>query len=86
MEDDYREFPVGERPHVEVLVEGAWFPGELRAWSRPSPVGGVWWGNVMCHDAEGEDRATVVRRDCLRVVGPVTPDGIDTWPETPDPQ
>ena len=34
----------GERPHVEVLVDGTWYPGVLVAWF---PVGeGAWHGNV----------------------------------------
>jgi hypothetical protein len=47
MAEDYRDFPVGERPDVEVLVARIWYSGELRAWSRPFPnAGGLWWGNA----------------------------------------
>jgi hypothetical protein len=41
--DRARIYPADDRPDVEVLVDGEWYPGELRAW-YPRVDG--WWGNV----------------------------------------
>jgi hypothetical protein len=34
-------YPIGQRPDVEVFVDGTWYPGELREWidSGPTPNG-----------------------------------------------
>jgi hypothetical protein len=65
MADSYRDFPPGARPDVEVLVDGAWITGELRAWSKPFPTGS-WWGNVSYRSAAGRELTTTVRRDRIR--------------------
>jgi hypothetical protein len=40
---EHRVYPPGERPDVEVLVDGTWCDGELRMWTRREDG---WWGNV----------------------------------------
>jgi hypothetical protein len=64
-EDDYREYGPHERPKVEVLVEGVWYPGRLRAWSRPSN-GGPWWGNVIYRSAPGKRHVATVHQSRIR--------------------
>ena len=71
MVDDYRDFPFGERPDVEVLVDGVWYPGELRAWSRPFPnAGGIWWGNVDYRTGTGQHHFVTVHSDQVRNAAP----------------
>jgi hypothetical protein len=41
-------------------VDGVWYPGELRAWSRPSNFG-PWWGNVLYRVAPGKQHVATVR-------------------------
>lgn len=43
-----------ERPEVEVLVDGVWFPGELRMWFQHED--GSWRENVMWSRVPGENR------------------------------
>ena len=69
MADDYYEYRVGRRPAVEVLVDGVWYSGELRAWSRPSNFG-PWWGNVLYWTAPGKQHVATVREGRLRNVPP----------------
>ena len=47
-------YRASERPDVEVLVDGYWYPGELRAWF---PTADGWEGNVQY--------ALTVSEDCL---------------------
>lgn len=44
MPEDYREYPPADWPDVEVLVDGDWLPGDLRAWSRRDDG---WHGHVQ---------------------------------------
>lgn len=37
-------YPPGERPDVQVLVDGVWCAGELRMWSLDEAA--AWWGSV----------------------------------------
>jgi hypothetical protein len=68
---NYLNYPFGERPDVEVLVEGTWYPGELRAWSRPFPhAGGAWWGNVEYRTGAARRRFATVRSDRVRKTEP----------------
>lgn len=39
-----------ERPDVEVLRDGVWCPGELRAWQQREDG---WWANVQWRPAPG---------------------------------
>ncbi len=64
----FRVYPPGERPDVEVRVEDAWWPGEVRSWS-PSPSG--WWANCSWHRATGETQLGTFHQDDLR------PDTVD---------
>lgn len=52
-----------DRPDVEVLVDGTWWPGQLRMWTRHDD--GTWTGNVLFHDAEG-NRADTFPADHIR--------------------
>ena len=45
MQPEHRAYPPGNRPVVEVQVNGRWLPGELRQWSQHED--GSWWGNVQ---------------------------------------
>lgn len=47
-----KTFRPTERPDVLIQVDGDWYPGELRQWSR-DPAGG-WWANVSWRQAPGE--------------------------------
>ena len=64
----FRVYPPGERPDVEVRVEDAWWPGEVRSWS-PSPSG--WWANCSWHRATGETQLGTFHEDDVR------PDTVD---------
>jgi hypothetical protein len=71
MAENYRDFPFGERPDIEILVDGVWYPGELRAWSRPFPnAGGMWWGNVDYRTGRGRHRFATVHSDQVRNAEP----------------
>ena len=71
MAEDYRDFPSGERPAIEILVDGVWYPGELRAWSRPFPhAGGRWWGNVDYRTGVGRHRFATVHSNQVRNAEP----------------
>lgn len=37
-------FAPDERPDIEVCIDGAWCPGELRMWQQRED--GSWWANV----------------------------------------
>jgi hypothetical protein len=52
-----------ERPDVEILVDGTWYPGELRGrWRR----GGKTLCNVAWHDRRGATHLTTVPVDRIR--------------------
>lgn len=55
-----------DRPLVEVLVDGRWCPGELRAW-LPAEDGG-WRANVGYSTGPGENRLATVDADRVRPV------------------
>jgi hypothetical protein len=59
----FRVSPPGERPEVEVRVDEAWWPGEIRSWSK-SPSGG--WANCSRHRATGETRLGTCHEDDVR--------------------
>jgi hypothetical protein len=67
--DDYFDYPRDQRPEVEVLVDGIWWPGKLRAWSRPANFG-PWWGNVTYRSDQGRERVATVHMDRLRHAPP----------------
>ncbi len=58
-DDHYRDFPADERPAIDVLDNGTWYAGELRAWSQPFPLG-EWWASV--------DYRTSATQQCVRTV------------------
>lgn len=60
--------PPGERPDVEVRVDGGWYPGEVRSWST-SPSG--WWANCSWRQELGETQLGTFRE------GDVRPDTVD---------
>ncbi|HXH77339.1 hypothetical protein [Nocardioides sp.] len=53
-----------ERPDVEVLVNGVWHPGELRAWQRRDDG---WWANVQWRPRAGETYIDTVPAIDVRV-------------------
>ena len=70
---EYIEFAPGERPEVEVLVEGTWYPGELNAWSQPGVANGYstgWWGNVTYRTDAGERHRKTVPYHRIRAADP----------------
>jgi hypothetical protein len=60
---DFRVYPPGERPDVEVRVDGGWWPGEVRSWS-PRPSG--WWANCSWHRKAGETQLGTFHEDDVR--------------------
>ena len=50
MHPEQRDYAPGDRPGVEVMVDGRWLVGELRRWSRRDD--GTWWGNVQYRPAD----------------------------------
>jgi hypothetical protein len=62
-----RIFSGHDRPLVEVLVDGRWCPGELRAW-LPDPDGDGWLANVGYSTAPGENYLSTVPADQVRPV------------------
>jgi hypothetical protein len=53
-------------PDVEVLVDGTWYPGELRAWF---PVGDDGWNaNVNCRTGVAQQYLATVPADHVREV------------------
>ena len=55
-----------ERPEVEGLVDGVWYPGELRMWTKARD--GSWSANVMWSRVSGENRLDTVPADHVRPV------------------
>lgn len=53
-----------ERPDIEVLVDGTWHQGELRAWFPADD--GTWSANVTYRTAPGENRILTVPEDHVR--------------------
>ncbi len=56
-----------DRPEVEVLVDGAWFYGELRMWTQHRD--GSWWANVMWSSAVAENRLDTFNAEDVGPVG-----------------
>ena len=52
-----RDFTPADRPDVEILVDGVWYAGELRAWL---PRDDGWHGNVEYSTGVGENRLDTV--------------------------
>jgi hypothetical protein len=44
----------GERPDIEVLVDGVWREGELRMWIQRED--GTWWAQVTWRSGPGSSR------------------------------
>jgi hypothetical protein len=57
-------YPPADRPEVEVLVDGTWYPGELRMWTQGED--GSWSANVMWSRASGENRLDTFPSDNVR--------------------
>lgn len=66
-DQDYRTFPPAERPDIEVLVDGTWHPGELRAWHLRA---GAWWANVNYRLGAAQQYVNVVPADHVRQADP----------------
>jgi hypothetical protein len=61
-----RTYTPGERPDVEVLVDGQWWPGELRQWSQDEE--GNWWANVTWRREPGHTHIDTVPAEQVRPV------------------
>jgi hypothetical protein len=70
MVNEHRELAPDERLDVEVLVDGVWYPGQLRAWSRPGAERSGWWGNVSYRTVTGQLIVATVRENRIRVTQP----------------
>lgn len=57
-------YPIAGRPEVEVIVDGIWYFGELRMWSRRHD--GSWWGQVRWSRAPGETMLGSFPADAVR--------------------
>ncbi len=78
MEPESRVYTPGQRPDVEVLVDGQWVQGELRAWSRHKDQ---WWANVVYRTAPGAGTYSApMPTDQVRE------DTVDTGPTTEKPR
>ena len=64
----FRVYPPGERRDVEVRVDGAWYPAEVRSWSL-TPSGR--WANCSWHRGIGETQLGTFHEDDVR------PDTVD---------
>jgi hypothetical protein len=53
----------GERPDVEVLIDGNWYPGELRMWTKS---GVRWAANCSYRTAPGNTRLDTFDQDEVR--------------------
>lgn len=53
-----------QRPDVEVLRDGVWYPGELRAWQSRADG---WWANVQYRTAPGMTYLDTVPADQVRL-------------------
>jgi len=60
-----RVYDPWDRPDVEVLVDGQWCPGELRAWF-PDEVTGSWRANVSWRREYGRTFIETVVADRVR--------------------
>lgn len=66
MEATDRVYAPAERPLVEVLVDGTWHLGELRAWQHRED--GAWWGNVNWTAGPGLTYLDTVPSEQLRPI------------------
>jgi hypothetical protein len=55
-----------DRPLIEVLVDGGWWPGELRAWLPNDD--GTWFANVGYSRGPGQNYLATVPAECVRKV------------------
>ena len=55
-----------ERPEVEVLVDGSWYYGELRIWSRGEDA--PWLANVTWGRTHGEHRIDTFPAEDVRLL------------------
>lgn len=60
-----RVYPPAEQPEVEVLVDGSWYPGDLRSWTS-TPDG--WVAQVRWNRAPGENLLGNFPEDRVRPV------------------
>ena len=57
-------FGAAERPEIEVLIDGTWYPGELRAWIPAEE--GAWNGNVSYSTGVGQTYLATVPEDRIQ--------------------
>jgi hypothetical protein len=61
-------YRAADRPDVEVLIGGTWYPGELRMW--PPRSDGTWEGNVMYSTGPADRLDTFPQDQIKQVEGP----------------
>ena len=60
---DYRTYPRGEEPDVEVEVEGQWHPGDLQAWTKRD---GSWWAHVVYSTGPAQTYRSIIPAERVR--------------------
>jgi hypothetical protein len=65
MARESRVYAPHERPDIEVLVDGVWHRGELRAW-QPDPDGEGWRANVQYRPEKGVTYIDTVAEERVR--------------------
>lgn len=61
-----KTYPIDQRPDVEVEVDGAWHPGELRQWVQRDD--GTWWADCSWSTAPGSRRLDSFEAERVRRV------------------
>jgi len=59
-------YPPADRPEVKVLVDGVWYPGELRMWTQA--IEGSWFANVTWSRVSGKPWLDTVPANHVRPV------------------